>query len=97
MPRLRSLLWFRKGLRLHDNPALLAAIDGAEQFCAVFCLDPWFIQPDKVGANRLSFLLESLAGAFDLHSMRPQPLFLLTHAARCSSACRGCSARRLLI
>jgi len=73
MPPLRSLLWFRKGLRLHDNPALLAAVDGAEQFCAVFCLDPWFIHPDRVGANRLSFLLESLAGAL-LCSTRARPL-----------------------
>lgn len=73
MPPLRSLLWFRKGLRLHDNPALLAAVDGAEQFCAVFCLDPWFIHPDRVGANRLSFLLESLAGAL-LCSARARPL-----------------------
>mmetsp|Transcript_41365 Transcript_41365/g.74394 ORF Transcript_41365/g.74394 Transcript_41365/m.74394 type:complete len:88 (+) Transcript_41365:10-273(+) len=25
-----SVLWFRKGLRLHDNPALLEAIDGVQ-------------------------------------------------------------------
>jgi deoxyribodipyrimidine photolyase len=25
-----SVLWFRHGLRLHDNPALLAAIDNAK-------------------------------------------------------------------
>lgn len=61
-PPLHSLLWFRKGLRLHDNPSLLKAIEGAERFYAVFCLDPWFIRPEAVGVNRLSFLLESLAG-----------------------------------
>ncbi|KAK9831428.1 hypothetical protein WJX81_004006 [Elliptochloris bilobata] len=55
----------RKGLRLHDNPSLLRAIEGAERLHAVFCLDPWFIRPEAVGVNRLSFLLESLA---DLHS-----------------------------
>lgn len=36
--------WFRKGLRVHDNPALVAAITKAiDQKCyfrAVFMLDP---------------------------------------------------------
>ena len=61
MPPLHSLLWFRKGLRLHDNPSLLRAVE-AERFYAVFCLDPWFIRPEAVGVNRLSFLLDSLQG-----------------------------------
>jgi len=55
-----SIIWFRKGLRLHDNPALLEAIKGADALYPVFCLDPTFLQPDKVGANRIAFLLESL-------------------------------------
>ena len=65
MPPMHSLLWFRKGLRLHDNPSLLRAVD-ADRFYAVFCLDPWFIRPEVVGVNRLSFLLESLTGALSL-------------------------------
>ena len=65
MPPLHSLLWFRKGLRLHDNPSLLRAVD-AERFYAVFCLDPWFIRPEAVGVNRLSFLLDSLQGALHI-------------------------------
>ena len=37
-----SLLWFRKGLRLHDNPALHDALAASPQaMTAVFCLDPW--------------------------------------------------------
>ena len=36
----RSMMWFRKGLRLHDNPALLEALQGAEHLYPVFCLDP---------------------------------------------------------
>ena len=55
------MLWFRKGLRLHDNPALLAACEGgASAVQPIFVLDPWFLKPEKVGANRLRFLLESL-------------------------------------
>ena len=61
------MIWFRKGLRLHDNPALLEAIDGAEHLYPVFCLDPFIIDKKEavVGVNRMKFLLESLE---DLHS-----------------------------
>ncbi|KAK9804209.1 hypothetical protein WJX72_001282 [[Myrmecia] bisecta] len=55
-----ALLWFRKGLRLHDNPALLEALDGAVRLYPVFVLDPYFLKPERVGTNRLQFLLESL-------------------------------------
>jgi len=55
-----SLLWFRKGLRLHDNPALHAALAGAQHVTPVFCLDPWFMHESRVGINRYQFLLEAL-------------------------------------
>ena len=55
----RSLVWFRKGLRVHDNPALCDASDGAEAVFPVFVLDD--NEPQKMGANRMSFLLESLS------------------------------------
>ena len=48
----RAIHWFRKGLRLHDNPALLAAIKEADQFWPIFILDPWFAKHGKVGLNR---------------------------------------------
>lgn len=41
----RSMMWFRKGLRLHDNPALLEALEGAEHLYPVFCLDPGKLEP----------------------------------------------------
>lgn len=62
-------MWFRKGLRFHDNPALLQACEGARNVYPVFVLDPWFLAPDPsapspgsrlVGVNRIRFLLESL-------------------------------------
>lgn len=55
----RAIVWFRKGLRLHDNPALLAARDATRLF-PVFVLDPWFVNPERVGINRMRFLLDSL-------------------------------------
>jgi len=56
-----TLFWFRKGLRLHDNPALLATIAEAHTLYPVFVIDPALVTPERVGANRLAFLLESLA------------------------------------
>ncbi|XP_052224895.1 cryptochrome-2-like [Dreissena polymorpha] len=56
----RSVHWFRKGLRLHDNPALNAACENASHVWPVFVLDPWFARFAKVGVNRWRFLLQSL-------------------------------------
>jgi len=56
----RTVVWFRKALRVHDNPALLAGIANASHAQPVFVLDPWFCKPQRVGANRMRFLLQSL-------------------------------------
>ncbi|XP_059916744.1 cryptochrome-2 [Gadus macrocephalus] len=55
-----SVHWFRKGLRLHDNPSLQEALNGADTVCCVYILDPWFAGSANVGVNRWRFLLESL-------------------------------------
>ncbi|KAG7282122.1 hypothetical protein CRUP_008234 [Coryphaenoides rupestris] len=57
-----SVHWFRKGLRLHDNPSLQEALIGADSVCCVYILDPWFAGSANVGLgiNRWRFLLESL-------------------------------------
>ncbi|XP_055698934.1 cryptochrome-1 isoform X2 [Phlebotomus papatasi] len=52
--------WFRKGLRLHDNPALLSGITGAVTFRCVFVIDPWFAGSSNVGINKWRFLLQCL-------------------------------------
>ena len=56
--------WFRKGLRLSDNPALLSAIEAHEgkhlELRPIFILDPWFVKNGKVGENRWRFLMQSL-------------------------------------
>lgn len=44
--------WFRKGLRLHDNPALREGITGAATFRCVFIIDPWFASSSNVGINK---------------------------------------------
>lgn len=44
--------WFRKGLRLHDNPSLREGLKGAKTFRCVFILDPWFAGSSNVGINK---------------------------------------------
>jgi len=65
-----AMVWFRKGLRVHDNPALDAARRGAGRLYPVFVLDPRYLRPDpaaaspgsaRAGVARVRFLLESLA------------------------------------
>lgn len=54
----RTIMWFRRDLRLNDHPALLAAsADGAE-VVPVFVIDPVFAES---GAPRLAFLHDCLA------------------------------------
>ncbi|XP_045542558.1 cryptochrome-1 [Papilio machaon] len=52
--------WFRKGLRLHDNPALREGLVDAITFRCVFIIDPWFASCSNVGINKWRFLLECL-------------------------------------
>ena len=62
-------MWFRKGLRIHDNPALHHACEGSAHLYPVFVLDPYYLEPDptssspgsaRSGLNRIQFMLESL-------------------------------------
>ncbi|KAG7453735.1 hypothetical protein JOB18_036163 [Solea senegalensis] len=55
-----SVHWFRKCLRLHDNPALQEAVNAAHTLRCVYILDPWFAGAANVGINRWRFLLEAL-------------------------------------
>lgn len=57
----RAVMWFRRDLRLADNPALLAAVDAAGddgEVVALFCLDDHLWAP--AGDNRRAFLLDCL-------------------------------------
>lgn len=44
--------WFRKGLRLHDNPALKEGLKKAATFRCIFIIDPWFASSSNVGINK---------------------------------------------
>ncbi|XP_056881411.1 cryptochrome circadian regulator 5 [Takifugu flavidus] len=51
--------WFRKGLRLHDNPGLMAALRDCKELYPVFILDPQ-LHNKSVGVNRCRFLIGAL-------------------------------------
>ena len=65
MERSRVILWFRHGLRLHDNPALRAALQRASQdqrieLYPIFIFDGVTAGTKICGYNRFQFLLECL-------------------------------------
>lgn len=57
--------WFRKGLRIHDNPALIAAIDEVKKnkghvLRPIYILDPEWTNFWRMSANKWRFLHQSL-------------------------------------
>ncbi len=55
-----AILWFRRDLRVHDHPALLAALDRCEQVVPVFCFDDRLLHGRHESGPRTQFLLECL-------------------------------------
>ncbi len=73
-----ALLWLRRDLRVHDHPALAAALASARAVVPVFVLDPRLLDGPGASANRTWFLLETLrALAHDLEA-RGAPLVIRT-------------------
>ena len=55
-----ALHWFRKDLRLHDNPSLRQAIVGSSTFRGIFFLEAADVVLTKGSSNRWRFLIECL-------------------------------------
>lgn len=56
-----TVLWFRRGLRLHDNPALIKALSTKNVFYPIFIFDGETAGITKESSyNRVRFFLESL-------------------------------------
>lgn len=68
-----AVLWFRRDLRLADHPALLAALDSADDVVPLFVLDPRLQRAS--GEPRLAFLAGCLA---ELHERTGGHLVLRT-------------------
>lgn len=61
----RSLVWFRRDLRVHDNPTLSDAVNNSDEVLPVYTFDPhWFDEGmfgmDRIGGYRARFLWESV-------------------------------------
>ena len=56
-----AIVWFRRDLRVHDHPALRAALDGSEAVVPVFCLDDRLLHGRHASGPRTQFMLECLA------------------------------------
>src|SRR3989338_7724860 len=94
----KTIFWFRKSLRLHDNPALLSASAGASSLVCIFCLDPHFVGAGSgVGDLRLRYLSDALAD-LRVSLQRRQSRLLLLHGnpvERIPQFVRVCGAERL--
>jgi len=61
MPTPRVIYWFRTDLRLHDSPALAAAIQlKPEVLYPIWCWDSHYVYQARVGVNRWQFLLDCI-------------------------------------
>ena len=57
MGKARVIYWFRTDLRLHDSPALKAALDlDPAVFWPIFTWDPHYVYRARGGLNRWQFL-----------------------------------------
>jgi len=84
-----SIFWFRRDLRLNDNPALLAAIVESDEIIPVFILDPR--QIEKLGDKGKAYLAQSLQlldQSLDnkLHLISGDPLTVLKDLSKKHSA-----------
>ena len=53
-----AIIWFRRDLRINDHPALVAAVESAEQVIPLFILDKTQIK--EAGAKLLAYMAQSL-------------------------------------
>jgi deoxyribodipyrimidine photo-lyase len=89
MPR-TSILWFRRDLRVHDHPALVAAVAASDVVIPVFVFDDALLGGRWPSSNRVWFMRESvvaLSGALaargsGLRALRGRPVDVLAELAR---------------
>ncbi|BFU89112.1 MAG: Deoxyribodipyrimidine photo-lyase [Nitrospira sp.] len=57
---MRGLVWFRRDLRLHDNPALSAAVEECDEVVGLFVFDEPLLQSGIFGSTCVNFMLGCL-------------------------------------
>src|ERR1700755_3236310 len=56
-----AILWLRRDLRVHDHPALHAALEEADRVVPFFCFDDALLLGRHASGPRTQFMLECLA------------------------------------
>ena len=88
-----SVHWFRKGLRLMDNPALLRAVRNCDTWRCIFILDPW----SAGSSNQVWSHLRSSIRSSTLQSMMNAKLSTLNLSTLPQRAvvasCRSCLSK----
>nr|AWY10935.1 photoreceptive cryptochrome [Hermissenda crassicornis] len=69
--------WFRHGLRLHDNPALLEGLENCQEFYPIFIFDGSVAGTKTAGYCRMQFLLESLKDLDDSLRAKGSRLYVM--------------------
>ena len=72
----KSIYWFRKNLRLRDNPSLLNAINYNDEIIFIYIIDLQTYNPngldiDKIGDFRKKFMMESVLDLSLIHISEP--------------------------
>ncbi len=73
-----AIVWFRRDLRLHDHPALLAAMERADRVVPLFVVDPTLVGGRFASTNRTWFMLESVRALRDTLRGRGSDLVVRT-------------------
>ncbi|HEX6948557.1 MAG TPA: deoxyribodipyrimidine photo-lyase [Nitrospira sp.] len=87
---MRGIVWFRRDLRLHDNPALEAACEACSEVIPLFVFDEPLLQSRVFGSACVNFMLGCLedlesslaARGFALQWRRGEPVKEMVNAAR---------------
>lgn len=61
--------WFRKGLRLHDQPALKEGLANATTWRGIFIVDPWFAGSSNVGINKWRYVIKACFKVYVTHML----------------------------
>ena len=57
---MRAIVWFRRDLRVHDQPALSAAVRECEEIIPLFIFDDPLLSSRQFGSANVAFMLNCL-------------------------------------
>ena len=73
-----AIVWFRRDLRVHDHPALTAAVEAADEVIPLFVFDGPLLAGRWPSANRTWFMRESVVALSEALAVRGGGLHVLS-------------------